>query len=475
MKIYIANDHGGYTLKKKLMNYLIEKGNVVVNEGSDTTEIVRYPYYAAKVAFAVSKGEADRGILICNTGIGMSIAANKFEGVRAAVIGDKETAQLTRKHNDSNVLCFGGKDLPFEKAKEIVDIWLETEFEGGRHCISLDLIKEIEQANEIKSNWNEYDREALNRRDKFYLVSPEKPVNILIDTDMLTDCDDVAALAMLLNLEKRGDANILAVTVSSANELSAPTTQAVLEFYNRGDIPVGAPAEGQGGFRNDSCFLKPITDEFPHTLKTNRDAELGARVMRKALANAEDNSVKIVTIGYLTNLATLLKSKADDISEFSGQELIDKKVNEWVCMAGNFPDDPAIDNVNFTRDSDNALYCVRNYKGRITFVGREIGHNIFVGDDFHNLPKVHPLRRSYELHRGRWGENWDHHTADPSTVLYAVYGCAERFEIQSGSMTIHDDCSFEWNPIEKSDMYYLLQKQSRAKTAEEINDIIMRG
>ena len=475
MKIYIANDHGGYEIKKKIMNYLIEKRNVVVNEGSDTTEIVRYPYYASKVAVAVSKGIANRGILICNSGIGMSIVANKYKGVRAAVVNDVETAKLTRLHNDSNVLCLAGKDLDFEKAKEIIDIWLETEFEGGRHNISLDLIDEIEQENLISSNWNDYDREALSRREDFYKNEWQNPVNILLDTDMLTDCDDVAALAMLLNLEKRGDANILGVTVSSANELSAPVTKAVLEFYNRGDVPVGAPEKGQGGFRNDSCFLQQIVDEFNPSIKTNSEAEIGYKLMRRVLANAKDNSVKIVTIGYLTNLAALLKSGADEISELTGEELIAKKVNEWVCMAGNFPDDPAIDNVNFTRDAENALYCVRNYKGRVTYVGRDIGHNIFVGDDFHKLTSPHPLRRSYELHRGRWGDNWDHHTADPSTILYSVYGLADRFEIQSGTITINDDCSFNWNPQKHSNAAYLLQKQIREETAKEINNIIMYG
>ncbi len=475
MKIYIANDHGGYEIKKKIMNYLIEKRNTVVNEGSDTNEIVRYPYYASKVASAVSKGEADRGILICNSGIGMSIVANKYKGVRAAVVNDVETAKLTRLHNDSNILCLAGKDLSFEKAKEIVDIWLETEFEGGRHCISLDLIEQIEETNEIKSNWNEYDKEAASRREDFYKNEWTTPVNILLDTDMLTDCDDVAALAMLLNLEKRGDANLVGVTVSSGNELSAPVTKAILEFYGRGDVAVGAPEPGQGGMRRDSCFLQQITDEFNPSIKSNSEAEIGYKLMRRILAQAEDNSIKLVTIGYLTNLAALLKSGKDEISDLTGVELIEKKVNEWVCMAGNFPDDPAIDNVNFTRDAENALFCVRNYKGRITFIGRDIGHNIFVGDDFHNLESPHPLKRSYELHRGRWGDNWDHHTADPSTILYSVYGLADRFEIQSGSMTINDDCSFVWDPSTPSHMSYLLQKELRSETAKVINDIIMNG
>jgi RpiB/LacA/LacB family sugar-phosphate isomerase len=466
MKISIANDHGGYILKKKLMNYLQTKQHKIINEGSDTTEIVRYPYYAAKVARAVSSGEVDRGILICNTGIGMSIVANKFKGVRASVVSSCETAELTRLHNDSNILCLGGKYLSFEKAKEIVDIWLNTDFEGGRHSISVNLIDEIEN-----SDFNCYDREAKQRRDEYYLKDPTLPAKILIDTDMLTDCDDIAALAMLLNLKKRGDAEVLGVTVSSANELSAPATSAVLNYYGCEDIPIGIPEPGQGGNRNDSCFLPQICAEFPHKDKFER----AVRIMRRALANAEDNSVKIVTIGYLTNLASLLKSSADDISELSGVELIEKKVMEWVCMGGNFPDDPAIDNVNFTRDKDNALYCLRNYKGRITFVGREIGHNIFVGNNFRLLTKSSPLYRSYQLHRGRWGDNWDHHTADPCTVLYAVFGCGERFEVQSGSMTLQDDCAFTWNPEIKSNKFYLLQKQSRADTAKEINDIIMNG
>ncbi len=471
VKIYIGNDHGGYYLKKQLMNYLKSKKHKVLNEGSDTTDIVRYPYFAARVARSVSIGEGDLGILICNSGIGMSIAANKFRGVRAAVVSDTESAMMTKKHNNSNILCLPGKNLDFETAREMVDTWIETDFEGGRHCISLDLIEQIEDDNEIKSNFNIYDKEASDRTPDFY-KNHQKP-NIILDTDMLTDCDDVAALTMLFNLEKQGVADVKAITVSSANELSAPTVNVVTEYMGRGDIPIGVPEKGQGGVRNDSCFLKPLTDEFPHTLKSGYDAPLGYKVMRKTLSDADDNSVKIVTIGYMTNLAALLKSPADEISELTGAELIDKKVNEWVCMGGNFPDDPAYDNVNFTRDLDNALYCLRHYKGRITFVGREIGHNIFVGNEFKTLKMPNPLYRSYELHRGRWGDDWDHHTADPSTILYAVFGIADRFEVQTGTMSINDDGSFAWDPEKQSNMAYLLQKQERGKTKKDIADIIM--
>lgn len=175
----------------------------------------------------------------------------------------------------------------------------------------------------------------------------------------------------------------------------------------------------------------------------------------------------------MTNLESLMKSEGDEISELCGMELIRRKVREWVCMGGNFPDDPAIDNVNFTRDAAPALYCIRNFEKPITFVGRDIGHNIYVGDDFHKLPKDNPLRRAYELHRGRYGDNWDHHTADPSTLLYAVFGLEDTFEIQKGRMILHDDCSFEWDPDGKSNMAYLLQKESREVTARRINEIIM--
>ena len=142
--IWIGNDHGGYELKLNISAYLEQKGIAVVDVGCDSTEIVRYPHYAAKVAGAVSGGEAARGILICSTGIGMSIAANKYKGVRASLCTSTYMGKMTRAHNDSNILCLGGKCTGVFEALDILEVWLTTPFEGGRHSISLGLIGEIE-------------------------------------------------------------------------------------------------------------------------------------------------------------------------------------------------------------------------------------------------------------------------------------------------------------------------------------------
>ncbi len=126
------------------MEHLKVRGLEYIDVGCDSTDIVRYPYYAAQVAGAISKGEADRGILICSTGIGMSVFANRFKGIRASLCTDTFMAKMTRAHNDSNVLCLGGKVIGELEALDILDAWLDTEYEGGRHAISLGLIEEAE-------------------------------------------------------------------------------------------------------------------------------------------------------------------------------------------------------------------------------------------------------------------------------------------------------------------------------------------
>lgn len=143
--IYIGNDHGGFALKQVIINYLKENNISYVDIGCDSTEIVRYPKYAAQVAEAVATKVADRGILICSTGIGMSIFANRYKGVRASLCTDTYMGRLTREHNDSNILCLGGKVIGEFVALDILKAWLESEYQGGRHDISLGLLKDAEE------------------------------------------------------------------------------------------------------------------------------------------------------------------------------------------------------------------------------------------------------------------------------------------------------------------------------------------
>lgn len=145
MKIAIGCDHGGITLKDSIVNYLEERGVQIEDFGTFGTESVDYPDFAYKVARSVADGKADKGILMCGTGIGISIAANKVNGIRCALCHNTETARLTALHNDSNVLAMGGRVIDNDTAVNIVKTWLDTPFEGGRHVNRINKISEIEK------------------------------------------------------------------------------------------------------------------------------------------------------------------------------------------------------------------------------------------------------------------------------------------------------------------------------------------
>ena len=146
MKIAIASDHRGYVIKGKLLSLLSDLGHEALDFGPETADSVDYPDYGAKVAQAVSGGEIDRGILICGTGLGMCIVANKFPGVRAVSCHDDLTAEASRMHNDANVLCLSADLLGDRLVNRMVEIWLKTEFEGGRHARRVGKITDLERA-----------------------------------------------------------------------------------------------------------------------------------------------------------------------------------------------------------------------------------------------------------------------------------------------------------------------------------------
>jgi ribose 5-phosphate isomerase B len=145
MKIALGADHKGFELKEKIKKYLTDLGHQVTDFGTDSTQSVDYPDFGFKVAESVAKGESDFGIVFCWTGNGMNIVANKVKGIRSALCLDEEMASLARAHNDANVLALSSKFVSEELAKRILDAWLSTEFEGGRHKPRIDKIKALEK------------------------------------------------------------------------------------------------------------------------------------------------------------------------------------------------------------------------------------------------------------------------------------------------------------------------------------------
>lgn len=144
MKVAVGCDHGGFVLKDAVISTLEELGAQVVDMGTYSMESVDYPVYGKKVADAVANGECDLGVVMCGTGIGISIAANKVKGIRAAVVTDEFMAEMTRRHNNANIIALGGRVITPEKAKSLVKAWYTAEFEGGRHQKRIDMITQIE-------------------------------------------------------------------------------------------------------------------------------------------------------------------------------------------------------------------------------------------------------------------------------------------------------------------------------------------
>ena len=148
-KIYLGADSAGFDLKEILKSHIEDAGHEVVDVGTDSAVSCHYPIFAAAVARGVQRDKGALGILVCGTGIGMSMAANKFDGIRAAVCGDTFSARMTRMHNDANVLCIGARVIGQGLAKDIVDLFLTTDFEGGRHATRVDMITALEGGENI--------------------------------------------------------------------------------------------------------------------------------------------------------------------------------------------------------------------------------------------------------------------------------------------------------------------------------------
>jgi hypothetical protein len=304
-----------------------------------------------------------------------------------------------------------------------------------------------------------------------------RPTALIFDSDFDSDCDDVGALAMLHALADLGEAEIVATMASTQNPDSPRAIDAVNTWYGRPSLPIGAP-KGKGVGRK-SKYAGPLTERFPNDVGIPPDA---ARLYRELLMKRPDRSVTIVTVGYHTNLADLLRLPAEEGMP-SGREVAERKVRLWACMGGNFVGRPAKDdlklgNVNFTTEKEGAYFALRNWPGPITFVGREIGSvpsGLKAGARLRELPESNPVRVAYALYFG--GEPKDRHVADQTAVLFAVRGRRGRWDEETaGRLDLRPDMTFEWRTDRDSEQSYLLKPSPPTDRAieREIEDLMMR-
>lgn len=284
----------------------------------------------------------------------------------------------------------------------------------------------------------------------YVLEVRSQPVKIIYDTDLESDVDDVAATAILHVLADRGEAEILAMMVSSSNPWSAPCLDAINTFYGRPDLPIGVP-QGEAVDRK-SVYAQSVVEAYPHSVTSANSLLNAALLYRQILAGQPDSSVVVVTVGYLTNLSRLLHTSPDTISPLSGSELVRQKVKRYVCMGGRFPKntDPGVFG-NWKPDPVATLDVVNHWPTPILFSGGgpQLANLYQTGGTLSDrVDKKNIVRQAYTwfFERAGWAKGPTHHSADLLAVLLAVRGLGDYFEQDcNGYNEIFADGTHEWH------------------------------
>ena len=288
-------------------------------------------------------------------------------------------------------------------------------------------------------------------------LKSDKAVRIIFDTDLGPDYDDVGALAFLHAMADSGKAEILATVSSNKHELVAPSIDVINTYFGRSDLPVGAPKTEGVNLGSSQHWADSIVAKYPHSIKSTSMVTNAVEVYRKTLNNQPDKSVTIVTVGFLTNLANLLKSGPDNISSLTGKELVDRKVKRLVSMAGKFPEGKEF---NIYMDSTASEYLYENWPGEIIFTGFEIGWEIRTGlklikSEIKNSPVKDVFRISIPLsEEDKYGRmSWDE-----TAVLIGVYGTDGFFDTVRGEIIVNADGSNTWDNNPDGKQFYVKQK-----------------
>lgn len=299
-----------------------------------------------------------------------------------------------------------------------------------------------------------------------------KAVKIIFDTDLGPDYDDVGALAFLHAMADSGKAEILGTMASNKHELVAPSIEVINRYFGRGNLLIGAPKTPGVSMTASQHWPDSLIAKYPHNIRSTNDVPDAVTIYRKILSSQPDSSVTIITVGFLTNIANLLKSQTDSISPFTGVELISKKVKLLVSMAGAFPQGREF---NVFKDSVSSEYVFNTWPGKIIFTGFEIGSKIFTGlrlinSDVENSPVKDVFRIampfSNEDSKGRM--SWDE-----TAVLIGVYGTQKFFDTKRGRIIVNPDGSNKWEDDPAGKQEYVLWKMPVPEIEKFIEDRMM--
>lgn len=322
----------------------------------------------------------------------------------------------------------------------------------------------------------------MNRKNLLLLVSivsllsvftyavHSQPAPVIFDTDMDTDCDDTGALAMLHGLANRGEAEILATVVSSHYPWSAPCVAAINAYFNRPDIPIGAPKKPGADINRGSRYAKQISERFAPSIKTNDGAPDAVAVYRRILSRQQERRVIIVTAGYLTNLSYLLDSEADEHSPLTGRQLIEQSVKLVVCMGGRYPKhlDPGVYG-NFKPDPAAAVNVANEWPGTILFTG--LGDDVLTGEPLKNAPDDNPVKMAYRLYLG---DKPARPSWDLFAVLYAVRPDEPFWIVQKeGHNHIFENGTNEWRDDDWPNHWLLHIKPDQKPLVKKVMNELM--
>lgn len=294
---------------------------------------------------------------------------------------------------------------------------------------------------------------------------------IIFDTDIGPDYDDVGALAMLHALADKGECDLLATVASNNHPNIVPVLSVINTYFSRPNLPIGMVRGKSVQLSAWQKWDSVLVSRYPHSLKNNDEAEEAIKLYRKLLASQPDKSVTIVTVGFITNMANLLKSAGDESSPLTGAELVKQKVDKLICMAGAFP---AGKEFNVEKDAEASSYAFQHWPTPIYLTGWEIGAKIFSG-----LPliaskiKNSPVKDVFAISIPKSREDKDGRKSwDQTAVLMAVRGVDRYYSFVSGRIVCEPDGKNSWNQ-NASGHFYAVEKAPVAEVQKIINALMM--